>query len=126
MNRIFFSTTLLIFSLAVVTAVNSKQANSVKQLPHLVKVDDINPSKTKKNIVRLYPNPTWDGNLSISSNTLSGRVHFYVFDLEGTMIHQVELKDKQKHKINNLRKGIYLYDVFVNDTSIEQGRIVVK
>jgi hypothetical protein len=38
----------------------------------------------------------------------------------------VLLKEKQKHKIKNLKKGLYVYDVFVNDTSIEQGRIIVK
>lgn len=119
----FFSTTFLMVMLTGIfsanTVTNRSQSTSV--------LYTIRPEVAhKKSIIRLYPNPTWDGNISISSHTSAERVNFYIFDLDGTMVHQTELKENQKHKVNNLKKGIYMYDVFVNDTSIEQGRIVVK
>jgi len=80
---------------------------------------------SQKNVVRIYPNPSYDGSISVSSNT-TDRIHFYIFDLEGTMIHQIILKNKQKHTVSNLKKGIYLYDVFKDDKGIEQGKIIIK
>jgi hypothetical protein len=53
-------------------------------------------------------------------------LHFYVFDVSGTLMHQITLKWKNKYKIANLEKGIYMYDVFSNDESIEHGKIIVK
>jgi hypothetical protein len=79
----------------------------------------------KKDAVKLYPNPTSNGMITISSDT-TATLHFYVFDVEGTLLHQVVLKDKQKHTIHQLKKGMYVYDAFLNDESIEHGKIIVK
>jgi hypothetical protein len=79
----------------------------------------------KRNTVRLYPNPTSDGVVTISSIT-NEALFFYVFDVEGTLIRQVELKAREEKKITGLGKGTYSYDVFQNDESIEQGKIIVK
>ena len=78
----------------------------------------------KKSAVKIYPNPSF-GRINISANT-SEPLHFYIFDLEGTLIFQTVLKNKDKKNIDNLRKGTYLYDVFEKDQSIEEGRIIVK
>jgi len=79
----------------------------------------------RKSIIKLYPNPTWDGRVNISVNNTEP-LHFYVFDVSGTLMHQITLKGKNKYKITNLKKGIYMYDVFSNDESIEHGKIIVK
>jgi hypothetical protein len=77
-----------------------------------------------KMAVKLYPNPSY-GKLSISSNT-SSSLHFYIFDLEGTLVYQAVLNSKDRKTIDNLKKGTYLYDVFENDQSIEEGKIIIK
>ena len=82
-------------------------------------------SGKKDNTVRLSPNPTTNGTLTITS-IVNEAIHFYVFDLEGSLVHQVVLKGKQQRTINKLNKGTYTYDVFKNDESIEQGKIIVK
>lgn len=74
--------------------------------------------------VRLYPNPSPDGTITINS-TIKEPLYFYVFDLEGTLLHRITLKGKEQKTITNLEKGIYTYDVFKNDESIEQGKIIV-
>ena len=124
MNRNILSTALLTIALAGITSAYTKPSGGTLYSSSLPVVKKVIPGNKSK--VRLYPNPTTDGNLSIFSTSESDQLHFYVFDLEGTMVHQVVLKEKEKHKIKNLKKGIYVYDVFVNDTSIEQGRIIVK
>ena len=79
----------------------------------------------KKSVIRLFPNPSWNGTITVTSNTAE-KLHFYIFDLDGTLVHQAVLKDKQKITVNDLKKGVYMYDAFVNDESIEYGKITVK
>ncbi|HVG17117.1 MAG TPA: T9SS type A sorting domain-containing protein [Chitinophagaceae bacterium] len=79
----------------------------------------------KKNVVRLYPNPTSNGTITVNSNT-NEPLHFYIFDLEGVLISRVHLKGKEHKTITGLTKGTFSYDVFKNDESIEQGKITVK
>ncbi len=81
----------------------------------------------KKTSVKIYPNPSSDGTITISTNDNEGsRLNFYVFDLDCTLIHNLQLKGKEKRTIQGLKKGIYMYDVFKNDESIERGKLIVK
>ena len=77
-----------------------------------------------KNNVRLYPNPSPNGTITVNS-TVNEPLYFYVFDLEGTLLHRITLKGREQKTITNLEKGTYTYDVFKNDESIEQGKIIV-
>jgi hypothetical protein len=56
-----------------------------------------------KDIVQIYPNPSQSGVINVSSN-ITEKIHFYIFDLEGTMIHQAVFRNKQKQTISNLKK----------------------
>jgi len=78
-----------------------------------------------KDAIRLSPNPTFDGKVNVVSN-VSETLHFYIFDLEGTLIYQAVLNNKETKSIDKLNKGTYMYDVFENDESIEEGKIIVK
>lgn len=79
----------------------------------------------KKNIVQLYPNPTYDGSININVHT-DKELHFYIFDVDAVLIYRTTLKGEEKRIIPDLKKGVYTYDVFENDESIEQGSIIVK
>jgi hypothetical protein len=87
--------------------------------------DSLSSSVVKKINVRLSPNPTTNGTIRINSN-INEPLHFYVFDFEGTLLYRIALSGKAEKKITNLMKGTYLYDVFKNDESIEQGKIIAK
>jgi hypothetical protein len=75
--------------------------------------------------LKLYPNPSTTGTIRVESTT-AGKLHFYIFDLEGTLLHQAVLSEKEKHTITNLKKGVYTYDAFYKDESIEHGKLIVK
>ena len=92
------------------------QADSLFIKPYMV---------SKKNVVRLYPNPTFDGSININAHT-NNELHFYIFDVDGVLLYRTTLKGDEKKNIPDLRKGVYTYDVFENDESIEQGSIIVK
>ena len=79
----------------------------------------------KSNVVKLFPNPSSTGKVSVTTN-VTGPLHFYIFDLEGTMMYQTVLTKNDKKDIENLKKGTYTYDVFEKEESIEEGKIIIK
>lgn len=79
----------------------------------------------KKAAIKLYPNPSANGTVRIVSNT-AGQLNFYIFELDGTLLHQVAIEENGKHTITNLKKGVYTYDAFYNDEGIEHGKLIVK
>jgi hypothetical protein len=81
-------------------------------------------SMQRGNVIKLYPNPSY-GKVSVSANS-SSLLHFYIFDLEGTLVYQAILNNKEKKTIEHLKKGTYMYDVFENDESVEEGKIIIK
>jgi len=121
MNRnLLFAVLLLSFSTSAFAQ------NDLKNASNIVSIDPGVKSKSGqgKSAVKLYPNPSY-GKLSVSNNA-SSTIHFYIFDLEGTLIYQTVLNNKEIKTIENLKKGTYLYDVFEKDESIEEGKIIVK
>ena len=81
--------------------------------------------KIRRDEVRLFPNPTSSGKITVQSNS-EAPLYFYVFDQEGTMLHRMVLKGREKRTIRDLKKGTYQYDVFRETESIGQGKIIVN
>ncbi len=55
-----------------------------------------------------------------------GKVYqLYVFDMEGKLIRQTEIRNKQTTLIKNIDKGNYLFEVFSDDDKIGNGQIAV-
>ena len=121
MNRILLPVvfSILFFSFTVKSENNTASGNHPSDSIMVFK-----EPRFKKSVVKIYPNPSF-GKINISTNNVS-TLHFYIFDLEGTMIYQTILNNKAKKNIDNLRKGTYLYNVFEKDESVEEGKIIVK
>jgi hypothetical protein len=119
--------TLILISLITLTAVSNpvKIKNGFSVQNNFSDVLDNGKKAKKKSAIKLYPNPSSNGVITVSSS-INEPLHFYVFDLEGTLLHRIALKGKEQKTITNLKKGTYMYDVFKNDESIEQGKIIVK
>ena len=80
---------------------------------------------TPRDIVRVSPNPTTDGTVTISNNA-SEEVHVYLFDEENTLLHQMHLKGNGRQTVSELKKGTITYEVFKEEISIKQGKILSK
>ena len=120
MNRnLLFVYLFLLASFKVFSQADLQNASNIISADSL----EIKPTPGKS-VVRLYPNPSY-GKVSVSANT-SSILHFYIFDLEGTLVFQAVLNNKEKRTVDHLKKGTYLYDVFENDESIEEGKIIIK
>jgi hypothetical protein len=119
--------TMMVVSLVNLAAISSpvKTPNSFSVQNNFSNASDDGKGRKKKSSIKLYPNPSPNGVITVNS-TINEPLHFYVFDLEGTLLHRILLKGKEQKTITNLKKGTYMYDVFKNDESIEQGKIIVK
>ena len=81
---------------------------------------------SKKYRVRLYPNANQQV-LFFSASGESGRVYqLFLFDMDGTLVKQANIRNKQTTVINNLEKGVYLFEVFSDDERIENGKVTVR
>jgi hypothetical protein len=125
MKLFFIATTLVFVSMAQAYASLGKEIPKLSSGNYFADSLQIHTYTLRKNNIRLSPNPTSSGRLSIIS-TGNEDLYFYVFDLEGTILHRFIFKGKEKRTITGLKKGVYTYDVFRNDESIEQGKIIVK
>lgn len=81
-------------------------------------------SRTHK--VALYPDALHKA-LFFSVQGSSGKVYqLYLFDLDGKLITQREVRNKQTTFLSDFDKGMYLFDVFCDDERIGNGEILIK
>jgi len=81
-------------------------------------------SKTHK--VTLYPD-AMQKVLFFTVKGEEGKVYqLYVFDLDGNLVKQTEIRNKQTTFIEKIDKGVYLFDVFCDDDRIGNGQIAVR
>lgn len=74
----------------------------------------------------LYPDATQKV-LFFNVHGSSGKVYqLYVFDMEGKVVKQAEIRSKQTTLIKNIEKGNYLFEVFSDDDRIGNGQIAVR
>lgn len=80
----------------------------------------------KKIKVKLYPSANQQV-LFFSATGEAGKVYqLFLFDLDGKLVKQVNIRNKQTTVLNNIGKGDYLYEVFSDDDRIENGQLLVK
>ena len=115
---------LIAFVMMYCSAARSQSTNSSFQFSSVTESNK-KVWTARNNVLNIYPNPSYTGEVSISSKT-DQVLHFYIFDLEGTLIYQAVLKTKEKKAVTNLNKGTYTYNVFANDESIEEGKLIIK
>lgn len=81
---------------------------------------------TKKHKIRLYPNANHQV-LFFNASGEEGKVYqLFLFDLEGKLVKQANIRNKETTVLNNMRKGNYLYEVFSDDERLENGQVIVR
>ena len=120
---------IIVAMLLAVSSQSYANPSEVYQTPEVHYFDSIFVEKqftSKKYKVRLYPNANQQV-LFFSASGESGRVYqFFLFDMYGTLVKQANIRNKQTTVINNLEKGVYLFEVFSDDERIETGKVTVR
>ena len=91
--------------------------------------DTILISKTntsRKHKVRLYPNADHRV-LFFTAAGEQGRVYqLYLFDMDGKLSKQIQIRNKETTVLTNIVKGNYLFEVFSDDERIENGYVSIR
>lgn len=85
---------------------------------------------SKKYKIRLYPNANHEVlffNAAGPAKQGEGKVYqLYLFDVEGNLIKQANIRNKETTVLNNIGKGLYVFEVFSDDERIENGQLIVR
>jgi Secretion system C-terminal sorting domain len=80
---------------------------------------------SRKYRIKLYPNANQQV-LFFSASGEQGKIYqLFLFDMGGKLVKQANIKNKQTTIINNMDKGVYLFEVFSDDERIENGKVTV-
>ena len=81
---------------------------------------------SKKHGIRLYPDAAHQV-LFFEAKGIFGKAYqLFIFDVEGKLVKQVNIKNKQTTVLENIDKGDYLFEVFSDDERIENGEVRVR
>ncbi len=81
---------------------------------------------SKKHKIKLYPNANHEV-LFFNAIGEEGRIYqLFLFDVEGKLVKQANIKNKQTTIVNHIDKGNYLFEVFSDDERIENGQLIIR
>ena len=81
---------------------------------------------SKKYKIRLYPNAGHNV-LFFSASGEPGKVYqLFLFDVEGKLLKQSQIRNKETTVLANIVKGNYTFEIFTDDERIENGFLVIK
>jgi len=81
---------------------------------------------SRKYKIRMYSNADQTV-LFFSVSGENGKVYqLYLFDLDGRLAKQTQIRNKETTVLTNIVKGNYTFEVFSNDERIENGQLIIK
>ncbi len=81
---------------------------------------------SKKYKIRIYPGAGKDV-LFFNASGEDGKVYqLFLFDEEGTMVKQTQIRNRQTTILTNFNKGYFTFEVFSDDEHIENGTVTIK
>lgn len=78
-----------------------------------------------KNFLRVYQTPNEEGSLTVWS-TADAALQFYLFDAEGRLVYQNEVKGRGRQTVEGLLPGAYTYHAFRADEKLKGGAVAIK
>lgn len=87
----------------------------------------VNKSKiSKKGKIRLYPDARQQV-LFFSASAEDGKVYqLYLFDVDGKLVSQTSIRNRETTVLTNITRGDYFFEVFSDDEHIESGQVTAK
>lgn len=118
------------FAIALLVMITASHfANAASDLQPAKGTDTIMVQKqhtSRKHGVKLYP----DANHQVLFFEVKGQYgkayQLFIFDVEGKLVKQVSIKNKQSTVLENIDRGDYSFEVFSDDERIENGQVIVR
>jgi hypothetical protein len=81
---------------------------------------------SRKYKIGLYPDARQQV-LFFSANGADKKIYqLYMFDMDGKLVNQASIRNRETTVLTNLTEGNYLFEVFINDERIENGQLTVR
>lgn len=99
----------------------------IKGIPDTIHSIQVNKSLvSKKNKIKLFPDARQQV-LFFSANGEDKRVYqLYLFDMDGRLVNQASIRNKETTVLTSLSEGNYLFEIFTDDERIENGHLVIR
>ena len=81
---------------------------------------------SKKYKIKLYPSATQEVVFFTASGETGKVFQMFLFDLDGRLVKQTQIRDKETSLLTNFVKGCYTFEVFSDDERIENGTLTVR
>jgi hypothetical protein len=91
---------------------------------HSIQVNKFQSSK--KNKIRLYPDARQQVLFFSATGEEKKIFQLYLFDMDGRLVSQTSIRNKETTVLTNISEGNYLFEVFTDDERIENGHLVVR
>lgn len=110
--------------LALVTTTLVSYAGGSLPVPNAVMITkNLNNKKHKVRLFTASDNKT----LLFSVDGVEGKQYsLFVFDLEGKLVIQSAIRNRETGILPEISAGNYLYEVLVEDTKVENGQLKIK
>ncbi|MFZ9388653.1 MAG: T9SS type A sorting domain-containing protein [Chitinophagaceae bacterium] len=76
--------------------------------------------------VKIYPDPLKREMHVIAKENEGNTIDFYIFDVEGTLLHNYKMKNREHRRISGLARGTYVYRVFAGDEETAAGKFEIR
>ena len=76
--------------------------------------------------VKIYPDALKREMHVVAKENEGKEIDFFIFDLEGTLLHNYKMESKAHKKISGLSRGTYVYRVFTGDEETAAGKFEIR
>lgn len=76
--------------------------------------------------VKIYPDALKREMHVVAKENDGKEINFFVFDLEGTLLHNYKMQPKDHNKISGLARGTYVYRIFCGDEETAAGNFEIR
>ena len=81
---------------------------------------------SRKYKIGLYPDVRQQVLFFSASGADKKIYQLYMFDMDGKLVNQASIRNRETTVLTNLTEGNYLFEVFINDERIENGQLTVR
>ncbi len=83
-------------------------------------------SSRNNHAVKIYPDAIKRDMHVIAKGNSKNEIDFFVFDLQGILVQNFKMKQKDHRKISGLARGKYVYHVFSGDEETASGQFEIR
>lgn len=83
-------------------------------------------SSLNNNSVKIYPDILKRDMHVVAKDNDGREIDFFVFDVDGSILHHYKMKEKDHYRIAGLARGTYIYRVFNGDEETAAGNFEIR